>query len=137
MSDSEQFQRIMNDHPALCDEGYDPLRVREDNEYHLMLANCVEEFVVAREWIAKNLLHSKRINPRRSSYGMKHVMERDIGIYVSEGSFIAAMLVNEFRMEAKSGYSPSFNVREISVRRIEKRISITGRAAVVKMVRQR
>lgn len=131
MSDSEQFQKIMNDHPALRDEGYDPLRAREDNEYHLMLANCVEEFVAAREWIAKNLLHSKRINPRRSSYGMKHVMERDIGIYVSNGVFIAAMLANEFRMEAKSGYNPSFNVREISVQRIEKRISITGGGGIL------
>lgn len=136
MSDSEQFQKIMDDHPALRDEGYDPRCMREDSEYHLMMANCVEEFVAAREWIAENLLHSKRINPRRSSYGMKHVMERDIGIYVSNGVFIAAMLANEFKMEAKSGYNPSFNVNEISVQRIEKRISITGRAAVVKMVRR-
>ena len=117
--DCKQLRDILLEHPALHDGGYGPSAYGDDDANRVILATSIEEFVTAREWIAQHFLPTARINSRRSSYGMKHVMERESGYYVTNGVFIAAMLANGYRMKRKPFYNPSFNVAEFSVRQME------------------
>jgi len=49
------------------------------------------------EFIELNFKKTQKINKKFHSYNMKHIVENSIGEYISNGSFIAAMI--------KSGYS--------------------------------
>ena len=49
-------------------------------------------------WIAENILPIKSANYRSSSYGLKHMLTRDTGIYLTNNQFKHAM--------ALSGYLP-------------------------------
>lgn len=48
------------------------------------------------EWIKSKIEPSKRIYWQRSSYGLKHDFERDTDIYVTNGEFKGAMLMEGF-----------------------------------------
>lgn len=41
-----------------------------------------------------------RINMKHSSYRLKHIVEQEIGKYVSNGELIAAMIISGFRFKA-------------------------------------
>ncbi|MCG2462045.1 hypothetical protein K8352_14895 [Flavobacteriaceae bacterium F89] len=41
-----------------------------------------------------------KINMNHSSYGLKHIVERGIGKYVSNGELIAAMILSGYRYKA-------------------------------------
>ena len=49
-------------------------------------------------WIGKNIRTAKKILRGRTSYGMKHILEHDTGIYLTNNEFKDAMLL--------AGYSP-------------------------------
>ncbi len=49
-------------------------------------------------WIEINLVHQKRYNYNRTSYGIKHIFSSDTGIYATNDEFKTAML--------EMGYSP-------------------------------
>ncbi len=57
-----------------------------------------EEQEVVFDWIAKNIQPRKTENRRLSSYGLKHVLQRDTGIYITNNQFKDAMLL--------CGYTP-------------------------------
>lgn len=85
------------------------------------LLDSTEQFENACEWIRDNLTPTKTINQSRSSYGLKHIAEREIG-YITNGLFIAAMhhcgyLVARIRQ----GPNAEFNVSEKSVRKASER----------------
>lgn len=75
-------------------------------------AECIEGFRQAVTWCARNaipvrhIVRSNRYHPI-TSYGQKHVMEKETGIYVENGVYIAAMLALGFR--ATDDYNPYFN----------------------------
>lgn len=50
------------------------------------------------EWIKSNIRPSQKVLQGRTSYGLKHVLERDTGIYLTNNQFKDAML--------SAGYSP-------------------------------
>lgn len=52
-----------------------------------------------RDWIRQNILPRKTVNPWHTSYGIKHDLERDTRIYLTNNEFKDAML--------QCGYTPS------------------------------
>jgi len=55
--------------------------------------------VVAR--LAQNARKRKTISPRWNSYGLKHIVEREIRCYVTNGAFIAAAIFSGFSYKVK------------------------------------
>lgn len=45
------------------------------------------------KWIKQHCVRIKSINKRHSSYGLKHILERDTGIYLTNNQFKHAMLL--------------------------------------------
>lgn len=72
------------------------------------------------EWLRSNIEPVQAINQRRTSYGLKHVAEKQIG-YITNGVFIAAALIVGYRHEARPG-SPnvSFGMGERSIKAVER-----------------
>jgi hypothetical protein len=73
------------------------------------------------EWIDANLYTRKSINPYHTSYGLKHIAERDIG-YITNGVFIAAMIACGYRYRV-DGPNAVFNVSEWPIKRAYKRLN--------------
>lgn len=44
------------------------------------------------QWLRKHIAPIKTINTKRTSYGLKHVVEKDLG-YITNGQFIAAAII--------------------------------------------
>lgn len=94
----------------------------------MMTPEAIERIQGAKNWIRSNLRHGQHTNRRRTSYGIKHVMEADNGLYVTNGEFIVAMLLSGFNMDSVN-YNPSFNVVERELLAITRRIESRGRVA--------
>lgn len=120
----DELTRIMEEHPLLHNAGYGYGRgeLGPTAENRAALQASVERFTATKQWIEANLRPVKRIHPYRTSYGMKHIAEREIG-YITNGVFIAAMLACGYRMEKRPGYNPRFNVSEATVKAAEKRVN--------------
>ena len=48
-------------------------------------------------WIRKNIRAGKKILQGHTSYGMKHLLERDTGVYLTNNEFKDAMLLAGYR----------------------------------------
>jgi hypothetical protein len=81
----------------------------------LLTESGIEDIRIACDWIGANLHKAHRVNKMHTSYGLKHVMERDNQHYVTNGAFIVAMLIEGYNMNYLS-LNPSFNVTTASVR---------------------
>ncbi len=58
-----------------------------------------EEIDIVYRWIDVNLFPRKTVLTTHTSYGIKHILERDTGIYLTNNEFKDAMLM--------CGYKPS------------------------------
>jgi len=65
-------------------------------------------------WIKENFDPIKTFNTRHTSYGLKHIFERNGGFYVSNGAFKGAMLKCGFKVKDKSALNWVFNISERS-----------------------
>jgi hypothetical protein len=91
----------MEQHPLLSDYGigvYDPFRKRTTEQRQAELvrdrASLIKSEARIQEVTAWLYEHVKPIKTTKiSSYGMKHVVERITGVYISNGEFIAAALI--------------------------------------------
>ena len=85
------------------------------------LLGSVERFEAACGWIRENLQQRKSFNYGRTSYGLKHIAEREIG-YITNGVFIAAMVHCGYSWQ-RVGMGPNarFNVSERAVKQVSKR----------------
>ena len=67
-----------------------------------------KEFEAICDFLNDNISHTKTVRTNgSSSYGLKHIVEDEIGYYVSNGMFIAAALACGYKMQYKSNYSPN------------------------------
>lgn len=82
---------IKNGRPYSIENGY----VDAD----LITDHPEDEQRIVMDWIRDNLLPRKTILYERTSYGLKHLLERDTGIYLTNNEFKDAMLF--------AGYEPS------------------------------
>jgi hypothetical protein len=104
--------------PNLSDRGFGFWDTFEADRKQL--AQRGAEFDAVRAWIWRHLNAIRTMNRRHSSYGLKHIAERELGHYISNGLFIAAMAGAGFRVQPV-GHNAHFNVSEKSVRVAAKR----------------
>lgn len=73
------------------------------------LVTCLDanEQAAVSEWIKHNIRPCQKVLQGRTSYGLKHVLERDTGIYLTNNQFKDAML--------SAGYTP-VNPNELNCR---------------------
>jgi hypothetical protein len=80
---------IVNNRPFTNENGWtdDGLLNKLDSESAQTVLN----------WIRCNIHPRKTVNPHYSSYGLKHLLEHDTGIYLTNNQFKDAMLQCGFR----------------------------------------
>ena len=109
---STTLEGIMTEFPTLCYQGARRAFKMNDDEAHASRAELVHaptEIAAARKWIAENCSKRKTINRGPGSYGLKHQIERGVGIYISNGSCIAAFLLEGYSFN-QQGINGFFNV---------------------------
>lgn len=67
------------------------------------------------QWLEVNVAARKTINTRQFSYGLKHVVEKEIGDYVGNGVFIAAAIFVGYRYKvlAPGSLNAYFNMTTV------------------------
>lgn len=81
------------------------------------LSNAVSPFVSACEWIDHYMRKAPEINRQRTSYGIKHICEREVDQYISNGVMIAAFLACDYLWERDGrSFNLMFNASESAIR---------------------
>lgn len=81
----EGFSMIRDGRPYTNENGW------EDNG---LITDCSDDVKNAvDEWIRQNVRAAGKILPGRTSYGMKHLLEHDTGIYLTNNEFKDAMML--------------------------------------------
>ncbi len=62
----------------------------------LITDHCKEEINIACNWINENVIRRKKPNYEKTSYGLKHLLEKDTGLYLTNNEFKDAMLMCGF-----------------------------------------
>lgn len=70
-------------------------------------------------WITLKCVAQKSVNKRWSSYGLKHILENDTGIYLTNNQFKNAMLISGHYPEDASKLNWYFRISESALRRKE------------------
>lgn len=82
------------------------------------LRGSVNDVVRTGEWLRANIKPIKTINRRHHSYELKHIMERHIDYYVTNGVFIAATLIEGYPVRFNDGPNPCFGMSEKSIKAV-------------------
>lgn len=93
--DYARLKALVKQHPLLTPHGFGSYR-RPDcpaDEERAQLLEVTDEIEAARQWLARQH-RIATLNQRRTSYGLKHIAERTMGRYISNGAFIAAALLD-------------------------------------------
>ena len=94
--------------------------MNDDIELHpIEIENIQNELLL--EWICDNLMRIGSINRSITSYGLKHLAERQLGFYVSNDKLIDTMIFAGFKFV---GCSPDrvnlyFNVSQKSINKLK------------------
>lgn len=112
---------VMDSNTDLTDFGFGTFRGQDFEEERRKLALSGAAFNATCGWISLRLRKAKRLNRKRSSYGMKHIAEKEIG-YITNGVFIAAMIACGYSVK-RIGPNACFDVAEASVSEAEQRSS--------------
>lgn len=126
MSAKDDLASIMEKHPTLNDFGFGvPLQTLNKykesylHESRRSLLDSEPEFIKVCEWLSQ-IKMTKAINMKHTSYGLKHIAEKEVG-YISNGLFIAAAIHSGFQFQI-SGPNARFNMSEKSIQEICKRV---------------
>lgn len=71
-------------------------RAWTENDSRLVTDMPKDEQAKVMTWIRENIIPRNTPIFTKSSYGLKHVLERDIGIYMTNNQFKDAMLLSGF-----------------------------------------
>ena len=82
------------------------------------LRGSVSDVARTVEWLRANIKPIKTINGRHTSCGLKHIMERHVGYYVTNGVFIAAALIEDYPVRFNDGPNPCFGMSEKSIKAV-------------------
>lgn len=98
--DETRLRSVMEQYPLLTHFGFgeygQPFIATKQGRNDLLKAT--DEINRARAWL-KTQQQRVSINPKHSSYGLKHVAERAAGGYISNGSLIAAALMEGWKVQ--------------------------------------
>ena len=125
---ADDLEQILADHPTLCDFGFQSFEFNHRRMHRLTdaefakqleseradLRSHLDQVNVCLQWL-KGVERRKTITTKRSSYGLKHCVERSVGGYVSNGAFIAAAIFAGFKMK-QCEPNAFFNVAEKTIR---------------------
>jgi len=103
------LESIMLIHPRLCLSGYDGPGTDENRRE--MLESHVEVFYRCCV-LLESVNRSMTFNRHHDSYGLKHVLERAIGMYVANGIAIAALVATGYAILPSGGVNVRFNISE-------------------------
>ena len=86
------------------------------------LRGDVEQVGAVHAWLVKNVKRIKTVGRYRTSYGIKHLAEPELG-YITNGAFIAAALIAEYPAKFDPD-SPNvrFGMSERSLRLLERQL---------------
>jgi hypothetical protein len=101
------LESIMLIHPRLCLNGYDGPGTEEKRRE--MLEMHVEAFYRCCVLLG-GVKKSMTFNRHHYSYGLKHVLERAIGMYVANGIAIAALVATGFGIMPADTVNIMFNM---------------------------
>lgn len=121
MTDTElRLAAILKQHPLLTYFGFGeyqrPLMATKKGQADLLAATA--EIDYARAWL-RTQQSRHTLNLCRSSYGLKHIAERAVRRYISNGAFIAAALLEGWKVK-RIFDSPNaqLNISEKGLRRL-------------------
>mgnify|MGYP003639955324 CR=1 FL=1 len=103
------LEEIKKEYPTLTSNGWTYFS-RIDNRKIASgdISKHPEEFKAICDFLNDNIGHTKTVRTNgSSSYGLKHLVEDEIGHYISNGMFIAAALACGYKMQYKSNYGPN------------------------------
>ncbi|HXV20284.1 MAG TPA: hypothetical protein VD811_04725 [Desulfuromonadales bacterium] len=90
----QDFRKIVQETPGLCDQGLLQRKSQPELEdsKDLLLSEGFAAFVASCKWLSVRQFNKTVQRNAWSSYGLKEFVEREYGIYVPNGAFIAAVL---------------------------------------------
>lgn len=98
-------EALLREHPRLHLYGYGPHPVTkiEPGAYtELVSPGSRVRIAAALSWIEANLVPAARNSKRaRSTYALKHCLERDVRLYVTNGEFICAALLSHVSIDTR------------------------------------
>ncbi|GAA5102994.1 hypothetical protein [Haloechinothrix salitolerans] len=104
------FEQVLDNQPQLTFFGFGVFYDRRESaaerqrEFLVERAELLQQeahVTKIRDWLLQNIAPIK--TPRQGSYGVKHVVERAMGTYVSNGELIAAALMADYPMARPHG----------------------------------
>lgn len=97
---------IKNGRPYTNENGWEDKGLVTDKEKDVQDAIC--------RWIRENLFPRKTPNMSHSSYGMKHILEDDIGIYLTNNEFKDAMMICGYKPVDENKLNWNYRISEKS-----------------------
>ena len=121
----KKLRQIMKEQPRLTDYGmgvYDSKRLTP-KEYKKKLAQerkdlreSIDDITWTVNWLETNIMPIKTLNRRHSSYGLKHIAEKQSPKkYITNGVFIAAALIVGYKGKLNHT-NPYFAMSERSIK---------------------
>lgn len=116
---ADTFDKILDEQPRLTSFGMGIFRRRTDtaeqraeefDKERTHLRNSLPIVITVALWLTANIGMIK--TPTRGSYGLKHLAEKSIDHYVTNGQLIAAALVAGYPMRDAGGPNPLFGMRK-------------------------
>jgi len=90
MISENRLKKILRGQPSLCTTGFDANGPAPGEDF-------LHQVSAALQWLSSDPFRSKLVE-RRGSYALKHIIERDIGTYISNGATIAAAALSGFEV---------------------------------------
>lgn len=122
ISPKQMMKYVLDQIPDLQYYGVDQYLENDDEKRKEPFLNKPDDFIRAVNWIRENLIKWDKMNLSINSYELKHLMQWDVGLYVSNGMFICAMISEMYKVRMNDGFNPNFNIRVKSINTIKKRI---------------
>jgi hypothetical protein len=90
----QDFRKIVQETPGLCDQGLLQKKWIPDigDFKDLLLREGFAAFVASCKWLTGRQFNKTVQRNSWNSYGLKEFVEREYGLYVPNGAFIAAVL---------------------------------------------
>lgn len=112
---NRQLAAVMDREPALCLNGFgagsyaNTMQQRHEQftRSRIGLRDSWRHVDQIREWLLQNIAPRKTLNDDAYSYGLKHMAERVLGGYVSNGELIAAAITAGYPYRRSSAASPN------------------------------
>ena len=113
--------------PNLGIEGVLDSNRKDLQEERDRLAKEGKEVERVRSWISANINKSESKYASLTSYGLKHLMENDVGGYVPNGVFIVAAISLGYKFRIRDTTpNVEFKMQETSIKNILKRVNSSG-----------